>query len=453
MRSSICILVFLLTNILSTTAIAQAVSGWKSGVATAIITPETNLWMAGYANRDRPAEGVLQDLKVKALAIQDSSGSMVVFVTSDLLGLPKNLSDAVAANINQRHHLERSQVMLTSSHTHSGPVLDQSLADIYPLNQDQLGKVKVYTKWLETQMTEVVSQAINSLEPSTVLAGSGQVRFAVNRRNNSETAISNLSELKGPIDHSVPILKIQLADGSPQAIVFGYACHATTLNGYEWSGDYPGFDQQYLENEYPGVTAMFFAGCGADQNPLPRRTIPLAQQYGQHLSTAVSRVLKEDMIELNPVLRTAYKEVELPLSDPPAIDSLEMIAESELLYQKQWASRWLKVQQDGGVIPESYPWYPVQTWQLGSLTWVALGGEVVVDYSHKLKALLGSDIYIAAYANDVMAYIPSIRVLEEGGYEGATSMQVYGLPSTWAPSIEELLISEVQRQVESLKIK
>jgi hypothetical protein len=198
---------------------------------------------------------------------------------------------------------------------------------------------------------------------------------------------------------------------------------------------------------------MFFAGCGADQNPLPRRTIPLAQQYGQHLSTAVSRVLKEDMIELNPVLRTAYKEVELPLSDPPAIDSLEMIAESELLYQKQWASRWLKVQQDGGVIPESYPWYPVQTWQLGSLTWVALGGEVVVDYSHKLKALLGSDIYIAAYANDVMAYIPSIRVLEEGGYEGATSMQVYGLPSTWAPSIEELLISEVQRQVESLKIK
>jgi hypothetical protein len=429
MRSSICILVFLLTNILSTTAIAQAVSGWKSGVATAIITPETNLWMAGYANRDRPAEGVLQDLKVKALA------------------------DAVAANINQRHHLERSQVMLTSSHTHSGPVLDQSLADIYPLNQDQLGKVKVYTKWLETQMTEVVSQAINSLEPSTVLAGSGQVRFAVNRRNNSETAISNLSELKGPIDHSVPILKIQLADGSPQAIVFGYACHATTLNGYEWSGDYPGFAQQYLENEYPGVTAMFFAGCGADQNPLPRRTIPLAQQYGQHLSTAVSRVLKEDMIELNPVLRTAYKEVELPLSDPPAIDSLEMIAESELLYQKQWASRWLKVQQDGGVIPESYPWYPVQTWQLGSLTWVALGGEVVVDYSHKLKALLGSDIYIAAYANDVMAYIPSIRVLEEGGYEGATSMQVYGLPSTWAPSIEELLISEVQRQVESLKIK
>ena len=408
--------------------------------------------MGGYAHRDHPADGKLHDLMIKAVALRDSRGSLVVLVTSDLLGLPKHLSDAIASELNVRFDLDRSRLMLTSSHTHSGPVLDQSLATIYPLDKQQIADVESYTRWLENEFVSVVSNAIDRLQPSTIETGAGQVRFAVNRRNNSEKDILTLSEFKGPVDHSVPVLKVKLSDGSTQAIIFGYACHATTLSGYDWSGDYPGFAQQFLESKYPGSVALFFAGCGADQNPLPRRSIALAKQYGHQLASSVSRVLEEEMIALDPVVSTVYKEVELPLSDPPDRVKLKELSESKTRYQQQWAYKWLQVMDaDGSITTNSYPWYPIQTWQLGSLTWVALGGEVVVGYANKLKAILGQDLMVTAYANDVMAYIPTRIVLKEGGYEGDTSMQVYGLPAPWAPSVEDLIIDEVKSQVKLLK--
>ena len=95
----------------------------------------------------------------------------------------------------------------------------------------------------------------------------------------------------------------------------------------------------------------------------------------------------------------------------------------------------------------------MQVWQLGDgLTWVLLGGEVVVDYSLRLKKELGPGrTWVAAYTNDVMAYIPSLRVLNEGGYEGEGSMVYYALPTKWAPEVEELIVKEVHRQVEETR--
>jgi hypothetical protein len=101
----------------------------------------------------------------------------------------------------------------------------------------------------------------------------------------------------------------------------------------------------------------------------------------------------------------------------------------------------------GEEIAQKYPYYPVQTWKLGNQTLVALGGEVVVDYAHRIREKWGNELFIAAYANDVMAYIPSERVLNEGGYEGDTSMRAYGQPSTWRPGIEKKILDEVGRQV------
>jgi neutral ceramidase len=95
-----------------------------------------------------------------------------------------------------------------------------------------------------------------------------------------------------------------------------------------------------------------------------------------------------------------------------------------------------------------YP-YPVQTWILGDgPKWAFLGGEVVVDYSLRLKRELGDgNTWIAGYSNDVMAYIPSERVLTEGGYEGASAMLYYTLPSAWAPGLEDKIVGEVKRQL------
>jgi len=427
--------------------LAAQEGSWKAGVGVRTITPERLMWMAGYAARDRPTDSTMHDLWVKALAIEDSQGNRAVFVSTDLLGLSKDISDVVTSELKAKFQLERSQVMLTSSHTHSGPVLHQTLVDIYPLDDNQKEEIQVYTAWLEKRIVEAVAEALSNLEPANINTGMGQTRFAVNRRDNSEQDIAIAAQLNGPMDHSVPVLKVEHPDGKVRAIVFGYACHATTLDGYHWSGDYPGFAQLELENRYPGATALFFAGCGGDQNPLPRRTAPLAEQYGGELASAVSRVLQESMNGLDPFLSTTYGELDLAFSDLPDKEQLLAIEESDVEYYQRWARTWIQRIESGEAIPTSYPYYPIQTWRLGNQNWVAMGGEVVVDYSIYLRRLLGQDLFVTAYANDVMAYIPSLRVLREGGYEGNTSMRVYGLPAVWAPEIEMKILHEVHRQI------
>jgi hypothetical protein len=196
---------------------------------------------------------------------------------------------------------------------------------------------------------------------------------------------------------------------------------------------------------------MFFAGCGGDQNPIPRRSLPLAAQYGEELCAAVKRVLKEPMKDLTPSLVTQYNEIELAFSDPLAIDTLKAIAEAGPPYQTRWAENLISRIQSGPAPPGTYPHYPVQSWLVGDQKILMLGGEAVVDYAFRLKQIWGNDLVVVAYSNDVMAYIPSERVLREGGYEGNTSMRAYGQPSTWKPGIEKSIITEVSRQLTQLK--
>ena len=211
-------------------------------------------------------------------------------------------------------------------------------------------------------------------------------------------------------------------------MVFGYACHATTLDIYQWSGDYPGFAQIELESAHPGATAMFFAGCGGDQNPLPRRTIERAVQYGRELAVAVERVLAEPMKPLTPDFRAHYTEVELALAPAPSRDELAAQAENAPGYKLRCLNALIATLDAGKPLPATYS-YPIQFWQLGEQTLVALAGEVVVDYSIFLKRMLGNDTFVMAYAHHVPSYIPSERVLAEGGYEGADAQLYYGLPS------------------------
>lgn len=417
---------------------------WKAGVARAIITPEEPMWLAGYSARDHVSEGTLVDLWVKVLAIQDTKGKKAVLITSDLLGYPRKISDRIRNQIEVNYGLTRSQVILSCSHTHSGPVLDSALFDIYPLDTKQKETIRRYSAGLEKKIVELTREAIGAMVPAKIYSQNGVTRFQVNRRNNTEATINLATELKGPNDYAVPVLKITDVSGKIMAVAFGYSCHATVLSIYQFSGDYPGFAQLELEKLYPGTTAMFFQGAGADQNPLPRRTIPLAQQYGRELAAAVDRVLNEEMKELEPSLSTAYSEVDLKFSAPPSEEELIKIEKETLGYQKSWASNQLKELRDNGSLRTSYP-YPLQVWKLGSQPIMTFGGELVIDYSIEMKKIFGPDLFILGYANDDMAYIPSEIILKEGGYEGEASMMVYGLPGKWESGIQETIIAEMRK--------
>ena len=421
-------------------------STWQAGVARVVITPEHPMWMAGYAARDHQSEGIMHDLWAKALALEDADGTRAVLITTDLLGFPKELSDQIRDQLESEHKLSRARIILNSTHTHSGPVLKDALYDIYPIDEKQISDIEQYSDWLADRIVALAGEALGSMEPVKIYAQNGVTRFQVNRRNNDAAELNTLTELKGPNDHAVPVIKVLDRQGGLLAVAFGYACHPTVLDQYEWSGDYPGFAQIELEESHPGTCALFFAGAGADQNPLPRRSVGLAKQYGMELAAAVERVLEEDMRELSPKLSASYSEIDLPLNPPHTKDELLGIIQSPETadYQKRWAENMLLKYDRGDSFISSYP-YPLQVWQLGDQTVVNMGGEVVVGYANQLKQLLGQETIVMAYSNDVMAYIPTVTILEEGGYEGYVAQQVYGLPNTWKPQIESMIIKEAIR--------
>lgn len=418
------------------------VKGWKAGVARVIITPERPQWMAGYGDRDRPSEGKIMDIWAKALAIQDESGKQAVLVAADLVGIPKKLSDHIRDQVKIKYNLSRSQIAINTSHTHTGPVLSDALVSIYPVNESQQKDIDRYTVQLGDKIVALVGKALKAMEPAQLYSGNGVTRFQVNRRNNVESTLPLQSGLNGPNDYAVPVLKIVNKKGRLMAVAFGYACHNTVLAGYKWSGDYAGFAQAELEKTNPGVTALFLQGCGADQNPLPRRTVELAKQYGKELAAAVERVLNEQMKPLSAKLNTAYSEVELPLNAAPAKEELMEKTRSGAEYQKRWAHNLIRDIDNGVPLRSSYP-YPVEVWKIGEQPVVILGGESVIEYAIALKRIFGPDLFVLGYSNDVMSYIPSAKIVQEGGYEGASSQMVYGLPSTWKPSIESVIIQEV----------
>lgn len=424
---------------------------WKCGTAAVKITPEEPLWMAGYGGRNHPSEGTLHDLWVKALFLTTGDGHRAVVVTSDLLGFPKVTADAICRAAAERFGLRREEIMLTSSHTHSGPVLADSLGDIYPMNQAQHEAVARYARQLVPKVVDCIGRAVEQPTPASLGVGVGTTAFAVNRRNNKEAQVPQLraanQPLAGPNDHAVPVLAVRSAEGSYRAVVFGYACHNTTLGFYQWCGDYAGFAQLALQKRHPQAQAMFTMGCGADQNPIPRRTVELAEKYGQMLSQAVDETLEKSLRPVAPRLRAAWAAIELPFHEQPTREELEKWAQKKD-YQGRWAQRLLAEMPAGRPLARSYPAYPIQVWKLGSdQLWIALGGEVVVDYSLRFKKQYGPGTWVTGYANDVMAYIPSHRVWQEGRYE-AGAFSVYGLPANrWCEDIEERISGCVERLV------
>lgn len=421
-------------------------SALKAGVAVKVVTPSEPLWMAGYASRTKPAEGKTHDLFLKAVALEDAAGGKLVLLTSDLIGFPRSLAEPVAEEVRKRTGLPRERLMLTSSHTHCGPVLRENLADMYPMGPEHAKKIEAYTEQLHRWMVEVVEAALKDLRPARLAHGKGTIRFAMNRREASPKGVINLRDPAGPVDHDVPVLKVETPEGKLRAVVFGYACHNTTLNFYQWCGDYAGFAQADLEAKHPGAVALFWAGCAGDANPQPRGQVEHAQTHGRGLAEAVGDVLRKPMSPVRGPFKAKLASVTLPLGELPSKDQLTADTLSKNLALRNRATRLLKTLETKGKLDDHYPHYPVQVWRLGNdLLWIGLGGEVVVDYALRLKKELsgGTPVWVTAYANDVMAYIPSARVLKEGGYEADSSMIYYGFPTKWSPAIEERIVAKV----------
>jgi hypothetical protein len=432
--------------------------GWRAGVATVDITPAPGLWMAGFAARTEAARGTAMPLHAKALALEDRRGRRAVLVTLDLLGVTGGMAATIAAEANRRYQLPRAALMLNSSHTHCGPVVDEMLSVAYDLTQPQRDAIAAYTRDLESRVGKAIGEAVTALTPAILKFGQSGCEFAANRRVQFTP--------DGPVDHVVPVLHVARATSTsaaaasePLAIVFGYACHNTTLQaGFtQFHGDYAGVAQAVLQQRHPGVTAMFVAGCGADANPKPRGTVELVEQHGTTLADAVDRALP--LVTARPAiaatLDTAFDVVDLPFAPVPDREGWTTRLKDDDVYVRRHARLMLDTIERDGRLPAAQK-DPIQVWAFGQgygqgLTLIALGGEVVVDYAIRLKReMSGLQTWIAGYSNDVFGYVPSQRVLKEGGYEGGGAMIYYGRPGAFTPDVEPLIVDTVHRLERSI---
>ena len=435
---------------LATTGISFSQSAMQVGIAKINITPKSPAFMTGYANRDKPSEGVLHDLWAKALVIANKQEKIII-VTTDLLGLSHQVSAEVAEKIQAKLGIERRQLMFNSSHTHSGPMIWPSLSVIAEYSPADLQIVSQYTQVLVDKLVDVITNAYAQQEPMQVYVGHTSADFAINRR--ALAAQKNGMNLPGPIDHDVPVLKFMNVSGEIKAVIFGYACHNTTLmgNNYLINGDYAGFAQIDIEKKIPTATAFFILGCAGDQNPEPRGTVELATKHGISLADqVVNWVHSKDAKPIKNEIQSYFSTIPLKFKKVPVADYQNDLQSPDKFIQRR--AKLMLEAYNKGWNTETYT-YPIQGIRLGNeFRMIALGGEVVVDYSLRTqKEFPDKNIFVAGYSNEVMCYIPSERVLNEGGYEADSSMIYYGMPGPFEKGIEEKIMHAIYKTLKKIK--
>jgi hypothetical protein len=431
-------------------------SGWSAGVATAEISPDEPVWLAGYAARKAPSAGVLAPIFAKAVALRDAEGRTVVLVAVDLVGVKRPLSDRVARQVADRFGLPREAFSIVSSHTHCAPLpMDtDGRARAYEIADEDLDANRAWTERLEGTIVSLVGRAIEGLRPASASFGVGSCDFVMNRREPTADGFRIGENPDGPVDRSVPVLDVTGDDGDPIAVIFGYACHCTTLGGdmLQVCGDYAGFAQQAIEAERPGTVSLFLTGCGADANPSPRGTIELARQHGGSLADAVIEVLKAERRPLSGPIRATMVEPSLRFAGPTDRASYEARL-SDGGARAAHARRMIEDLDAGKPIATEHP-YPIHAFALGDLTMVTLPGEVVVDYAIRLREELADEVrplWVAAYADDVFGYIPSLRVLREGGYEGGDAFYYSTFPTPFAEDVEDRVVEGARQAVSEVR--
>ncbi|MCG8365781.1 MAG: neutral/alkaline non-lysosomal ceramidase N-terminal domain-containing protein, partial [Pseudanabaenales cyanobacterium] len=392
-------------------------------------------------------------LLAQAAAIRDEAGDTAVFVSLDNCEVNRPFVETIYRDLESRHGLKRGAVIIASSHTHSGPVLDGVLNGMYALSETEMDRVRAYSRSLKRSLVEVVDEAMANLAPARLAHGVGRATFAMNRRVYRDDGIAFGENPDGPTDPDVPVLGITDEEGALRGILFGYACHGTTITRddfYRLSPEYMGHARNLLETHYPGATAMFLPGFGADLNPSPRATLLDAKRHGLRLAGAVMSALSRPMRAIEGRLALRYEEIALPLTEPPTREQLETDARDADRYVRARAEAHLE-KLEAGVPPPSEIPLPVASIRFGDgLTFVAVAGEVVVDYAVKFKRTLADlNPWFVGCAYEVPCYIPTVRILREGGYEADYSMIYYGVYGRFQGSVERLLGEHVAKLARS----
>lgn len=410
------------------------------GVARVDVSPSGPIRLHGYLARSAESTAVAHPIFAKALAIGSDEQGPAVLISVDSLGVSAEIVDEVASRLEKKAGIPRERVALGASHTHSAPLLTGVAPNIFgkPIAADEQGRIDAYTRDFTDKLERACLDALADRKPAKLSWSQGRVGFAANRRTPG-----------GPVDHSLPVLKVESPDGQVRAVVTNYACHCTTIDPAEnkVDGDWAGAAQRGIEADNPGCIALTVVGCGADSNPQPRRNSADAEAHGRALADEVARLMRGPWTPLDGPVSAAMERFELPYDTLPTKAELEKLAAAGGPPGYN-ASVQLAALERNGRLQDALP-YSAQAWKFGDgLMMVFLPGEVVVDFVLRIKKEFDPGrTWVTAYANDAPCYIPSERILKEGGYEGGGAMVYYARPTSFKPGLEQIILDAVHRVV------
>jgi putative membrane-bound dehydrogenase-like protein len=411
------------------------------GVARVDVTPDYPVRLSGFLGRNNESEGVRQKIHAKALAFGSDNTSSAVLIAVDNLAIPDRMVTELAARLEKKAGLDPRRLAVTFTHTHTAPMLSGVLPTLFgkPIPPEHQENIDRYTRELADRLEQVALAALRDRQPARLSWGVGKVDLAINRRTKD-----------GPVDHELPVLVVRDLAGKIRAIYLSYACHCVTLSDNRISGDWAGYAQEHIERLHPGAVALVSAGCGADSNPRSGVTGDkgdVAEAQGIEFATEIERLLKEQMRPVTGPITTHLERIDLAFDKLPTRE--EFAEKGKLQDPVGFHARTQLARLDRGEALRERISYPIQTWTFGdSLAMVFLPGEVVVDYSLRLKRELDSRrLWINAYSNDAPCYIPSERILKEGGYEGGGAMVYYDQPTKLAAGLEQQIVDAVRRQI------
>ncbi|NLF30676.1 MAG: hypothetical protein GX591_07290 [Planctomycetes bacterium] len=372
-------------------------SGYQIGIATADITPPLGARLAGYGT-PRAADGVGHRLRAEAMVCRGEGGSWAV-VTSDLVGYPRDLVESIRRRVAQRTDLPAGAVMISATHTHSGPSGVRTYSGQADLAQVDLD----YRPWLEDRLVELVAAAAQAVQPGRFeVAWTDARQLASNRRVASTDGVWS-NEWRDPdgrhpgyVDPSVMLVGVRRQDGSLAALLVNYGCHPVTLGprSIKISADYPGYLKDFLEAHHPHLTTMFaLAGAG---NINPRTCIQVGSRHPRAMGEALGEAVLAAMGKLHPLA-----------GGPVAVSSRPW----ELVSKRQW--RDTPGREQGKAITTE-----VQALRAGDLAMVAVPGELFSEYVAMFReASPLPETAVISIANDSVGYLPVDEAHGQGGHE------------------------------------
>jgi neutral ceramidase len=410
------------------------------GAAAISITPAPGAPMAGYYSA-RSAEGVDDDLFAKALVIEQD-GAKAAMVVCDLISMPREVAEAARKLIEQETGLPPERVMISATHTHTGPVLPTG-SSRDPAEEGSADAARRYVASLPGLIAKSVSAAHGALRPARALVGVGrEEHLSFNRRFvmkdgsvgwNPGKKNPNIVKPAGPIDPDVPVVYFETPDGKPVATYVNFAMHLDTVGGLRVSADYP-FTLATILSELKGpeMVTLFSIGCAGDINHIDVSSADGQQGPGEakRIGTVLAGEVIKTSARLRPVTTSAprgrRKVVQLALApiNPDDVETARKTAttfgkNAPTFLERVHAYKILDVHARGGEPLEA----EVQVISLGDdLAFVALPGEIFVELGLSVKRQSPfRHTIIAELANGSVGYVPTRRAYAEGNYEAVSA--------------------------------